>query len=29
VRKISDLLYVPHIESRLARPGFRASRGAG
>jgi uncharacterized tellurite resistance protein B-like protein len=27
VRKISDLLYVPHIESMLARQRVRASRG--
>ena len=29
VRKISDLLYVPHIESMLARQRARAGRGAG
>jgi len=27
VRKISDLLYVPHIESMLARQRVRAARG--
>jgi uncharacterized tellurite resistance protein B-like protein len=29
VRKISDLLYVPHIESMLARQRVRANRGSG
>lgn len=29
VRKVSDLLYVPHIESMLARQRVRGSRGSG
>ena len=29
VRKVSDLLYVPHIECMLARQRVRASRAAG
>ena len=29
VRKISDLLYVPHIDSMMARQRVRAERGGG